>query len=121
MTGAPRERTAVVLAAHGSRHDPAANARVERQAAALAKSGAADGVVAAFHQGSPGFAEVLDELAAERVLVVPFFTSEGYYTEDVLPRSLRRNRRYPDLRIRQTRPIGVHHGIVEIAARRAAA
>ncbi|HXG43684.1 MAG TPA: uroporphyrinogen-III C-methyltransferase [Gemmatimonadales bacterium] len=115
----PRPRTAIVLAAHGSRRDPAANALVAARAAALARRGVADRVVAAFHQGSPGFARALDQLDAEQVLVVPFFTSEGYYTRRILPEALRRSARFDPRRVRQAPALGVHPAMAGLVAERA--
>jgi uroporphyrin-III C-methyltransferase len=109
---------ALVLAAHGSRRDPAANALVRRLAHAVRERRLFDEVAAAFHQGEPGFDTVLDELASEAVTVVPVMTSAGYYADEVLPAALARNRRYPDLRLRQTPPVGAHAGIAPLVARR---
>jgi uroporphyrin-III C-methyltransferase len=110
---------ALVLAAHGSRRDPAANALVRRLAEAIRARRLFDEVAVAFHQGEPRFETVLDELTADEVTVVPFLTSAGHYTEMVLPEALRRNRRYPELRLRQTPPVGTHGGIAPLVARRA--
>ena len=68
---------ALVLAAHGSRRDPAANALVRRLAESLRGRRLFDEVAVAFHQGEPGFDAVLDELAADEVTVVPLLTSAG--------------------------------------------
>ncbi len=111
---------ALVLAAHGSRRDPAANALVRRVAEAIRARRLFDEVAVAFHQGEPGFDTVLDELTADEVTMVPFLTSAGHYSEVVLPQALSRNRRYPELRIRQTPPVGTHPGIGALVARRVA-
>ena len=110
---------ALVLAAHGSRRDPAANALVRRLAEAVRARRLFDEVAVAFHQGEPRFETVLDELTADEVTVVPFLTSAGHYSEVVLPEALARNRRYPGLRLRQTPPVGTHSGIAPLVARRA--
>jgi uroporphyrin-III C-methyltransferase len=109
---------ALVLAAHGSRRDPAANALVRRLAESLRRRRLFDEVAAAFHQGEPGFGAVLDELAADEVTVVPFLTSAGHYTEVVLPEALARNRRYGAVRLRQTPAVGTHPGVGPLVARR---
>ncbi len=109
---------ALVLAAHGSRRDPAANALVRRLAQAVRERRLFDEVAVAFHQGEPGFDAVLDELASEAVTVVPVMTSAGHYADEVLPAGLARNRRYADIRLRLTPPVGAHSGIAPLAARR---
>jgi sirohydrochlorin cobaltochelatase len=109
---------ALVLAAHGSRRDPAANALVRRMAEALRARRLFDEVAVAFHQGEPGFDTVLDELTADEVTVVPFLTSAGYYSDVVLPAALARNRRFGEIRLSRTPPVGTHNGIPPLLARR---
>ncbi len=109
---------ALVLAAHGSRRDPAANARVRRLAEAVRARRLFDEVAVAFHQGEPRFETVLDEITADEVTVVPLLTSAGHYADVVLPEALARNRRFADLRLRQTPPVGTHSGIAPLVARR---
>jgi uroporphyrin-III C-methyltransferase len=109
---------ALVLAAHGSRRDPAANALVRRLAQALRERRLFDEVAVAFHQGEPGFDAVLDELAAEAVTVVPVMTSAGHYADVVLPEALARNRRHDSVRLRVTPPVGSHPGVAPLVARR---
>ncbi len=109
---------ALVLAAHGSRRDPAANALVRRLAEAARAHRLFDEVAVAFHQGEPGFDTVLDELTAEEVTIVPVMTSAGHYSEVVLPQALARNRRFAGVRLRQTPPVGTHPGLPALVARR---
>jgi uroporphyrin-III C-methyltransferase len=77
-----------------------------------------DEVAVAFHQGEPRFETVLDELTAGEVTVVPLLTSAGHYADVVLPEALARNRRFAELRLRQTPPVGTHSGIAPLVARR---
>jgi uroporphyrin-III C-methyltransferase len=109
---------ALVLAAHGSRQEPEANAAVRRLAESLRSRRLFDEVAVAFHQGEPGFDAVLDELSADEITVVPLLTSEGYYCDEVLPAALARNRRFGEVRLRQTPPVGTHAGIAPLVARR---
>ncbi len=109
---------ALVLAAHGSRRDPAANALVRRLAQSVRERRLFDQVAVAFHQGEPGFDTVLDELEAEAVTVVPVMTSAGHYSDVVLPEALARNSCHGSLRLRITPPVGSHQGIAPLVARR---
>src|SRR5712691_3730987 len=93
---------ALVLAAH---------ALVRRMAEALRGRRLFDEVAVAFHQGEPGFDTVLDELTADEVTVVPFFTSAGHYSEVVVPQALARNRRFAEVRLRRSPPVGNHAGV----------
>lgn len=98
-------RTGVLLAAHGSRRDPSVNLRVHEIASQLRERRVADAIEAGFHQGGPGFSEAFERLEADRVLVVPLFTSEGYYTRTVLPAALEEAGR-AHARIGYTPPLG---------------
>ena len=111
-------RTALVLAAHGSRHEPDVNDRVRGFARILSAHRWFDEVAVAFHQGEPGFSRVLDRLSADEIVVVPVMTSEGYYSDVALPRELARNARYATIRVRRTGPVGTHPGMATLVARR---
>ncbi|MCZ6681956.1 MAG: hydroxymethylbilane synthase [Planctomycetota bacterium] len=110
-------RTALVLAAHGSRN-ASADAIVRRCATEAGALGGFDEVAVAYHQGEPSFAAVLDQIEATRVTVVPFMTSRGYYSEVVLPRELARSPRSHVVRLRITDPIGTHATLAEVLADR---
>ncbi len=110
-------RTALILAAHGSRRETA-NALVREHAARVRALGLFDEVAVAFHRGKPGFAEVLDQIDASVVTVVPLMTSQGYYSEGVLPRDLAANPRASELRLRITPPVGTHPAIAFLVAKR---
>jgi uroporphyrin-III C-methyltransferase len=116
----PQERgvRALVIAAHGSHREPAANALVRRVAETIRGRRLFDEVAVAFHQGEPGFDTVLDELEADEVTVVPFMTSAGHYTDVVLPSALARSPRYAEVRLRITPPVGGHPGVAPLVARR---
>jgi uroporphyrin-III C-methyltransferase len=109
---------ALVIAAHGSRRDPAANALVRGLAEAVRGRRLFDEVAVAFHQGEPRFDTVLDEISSEVVTVVPLLTSVGHYADVVLPQALARSRRFGEIRLRQTPPVGTHAGIAPLVARR---
>lgn len=111
-------RRALVLAAHGSRREPAANALVRRLAESLRGRRLFHEVAVAFHQGEPGFDAVLDEVGADEITVVPLLASAGHYCDVVLPEALARNRRHGEVRIRVTPPVGTHAGIAPLVARR---
>ena len=112
-------RSALILAAHGSRHEPAANDAIRQMADALTQRFHFDEIVAAFHQGAPTFGTVLDRIDADDVTVIPLMTSEGYYCDEFLPSQLRLNRRFREIHLVQTPPIGVHPGMASLIAARA--
>ena len=110
---------AVILAAHGSRHEPSINARVSALANELRERGVCGEAHAAFHQGEPSFAAVLDRVVSRQVLVIPFMTASGWYSETVLPRELASHPSFARRRVEFAAPIGAHRGMAAIAARRA--
>ena len=111
-------RTALILAAHGSRVDPTINAQLNDYVTRIDRLGLFDQVEKAFHRGEPTFATVLDQLDADEVTVVPVMTSDGYYCDVVLPRELAKNRRFARVRLRQTPPVGAHPSMMSFVGRR---
>jgi sirohydrochlorin cobaltochelatase len=80
---------ALVVVAHGSHLNPESSTPTYRHADTIRATGAFDEVVTAFWKEEPHFREVLRTVESEGVYVVPLFISEGYFTEQVIPRELR--------------------------------
>ncbi|MFP8952213.1 CbiX/SirB N-terminal domain-containing protein [Natrialbaceae archaeon A-arb3/5] len=80
---------ALVIAAHGSHLNPDASDPTYAHADTVRETGAFDEVREAFWKEEPHFREVIRTLESEEVFVVPLFISEGYFTEQVIPRELR--------------------------------
>jgi len=80
---------ALLVAAHGSHLNPASSTPAFDHADRVRATGAFDEVRTAFWKEVPSFREALRTLASDEVYVVPLFISEGYFTEQVLPRELR--------------------------------
>ena len=80
---------ALLIVAHGSHLNPESSTPTYRHADTVRESGAFDEVVTAFWKEEPSFREALRTIDAEEVYVVPLFVSEGYFTEQVIPRELR--------------------------------
>jgi sirohydrochlorin cobaltochelatase len=81
--------TALVIAAHGSHKNPGSSAPAFDHADRIRATGAFDEVRETFWKEQPSFREVLRTVDADDVYVVPLFISEGYFTEEVIPRELR--------------------------------
>ncbi len=109
---------AIILAAHGSLREANVNERIQLLAEQILKRGDFDEVVATFHQGEPDFCDVLDEVRADRVFVVPLMTSEGYYATEKLPADLALNPRFEKISVVQTRPVGTHPLLAQTIANR---
>ena len=80
---------ALVIVAHGSHLNPDSSTPTFDHADTVRASDAFDEVREAFWKEEPSFREVLRTLESEEVYVVPLFVSEGYFTEQVIPRELR--------------------------------
>jgi len=80
---------ALVIVAHGSHLNPDSSTPTFDHADTVRASGAFDEVREAFWKEEPSFREALRTVEADEVYVVPLFISEGYFTEQVIPRELR--------------------------------
>ena len=80
---------ALVIVAHGSHLNPDSSTPTHDHADTIRATGAFDEVRVAFWKEEPSFREVLRTVESEEVFVVPLFVSEGYFTEEVIPRELR--------------------------------
>ena len=80
---------ALVIAAHGSHLNPGSSEPAFDHADRIRETGIFEEVREVFWKEEPSFREALRTVAPESVYVVPLFISEGYFTEDVIPRELR--------------------------------
>ncbi|QSG01881.1 CbiX/SirB N-terminal domain-containing protein [Natranaeroarchaeum sulfidigenes] len=80
---------ALVIVAHGSHLNPDSSTPTYDHADRIRGTGAFDEVKEAFWKEEPSFREVLRTVESDEVYVVPMFISEGYFTEQVIPRELR--------------------------------
>jgi sirohydrochlorin ferrochelatase len=115
--------TGFIVFAHGSRVE-SANEAVRNVAAALREAGGFDGVEAAFLElGTPdliGAVERLVEKGAERVVVVPYFLTDGLHMERDLPPLIEKiSKRYNGLQIAVSETLDGHPGVVQVLLDRA--
>ena len=80
---------ALVIVAHGSHLNPDASTPTYDHADTIRETGVFDEVQTAFWKEEPSFREALRTVESDEVYVVPLFISEGYFTEEVIPRELR--------------------------------
>jgi len=80
---------ALVIVAHGSHLNPGSSTPTYRHADTVRETGIFDEVRTAFWKEEPSFREALRTVESDEVYVVPMFVSEGYFTEQVIPRELR--------------------------------
>ena len=79
---------ALVLLGHGSTVNADSSAPVYQHAAALRGRKLFASVREGFWKQEPRLIPLLESLVEPRVFIVPVFISEGYFTEQVIPRAL---------------------------------
>ncbi len=119
----------LVLAGHGSTLNADSAAPTFQHADELRRRGVFAKVVECFWKEHPTFAGVLRGATTPRVFVVPLFISEGYFTEQVIPRELGFCRNgetgFPRVQRRGAQtlhycgPVGTHASMTEVVLARA--
>ena len=107
--------TALVIAAHGSHYHPDTADPAWVCADVIRTLGLFDEVTAAFWKEQPTFSHVLAGLTADDVTVVPLFSSEGYFSQSVLPAELRPRRGQT---VRQTAAVGASPALSSVVGQR---
>jgi sirohydrochlorin cobaltochelatase len=79
---------ALVIVGHGSHLNEDSSLPVYEHAARIRETGEFDEVVECFWKEEPSMRHVLDTIESEDIYVVPAFISEGYFTQQVIPREL---------------------------------
>ena len=116
---------ALIIIGHGSHLNADSSAPVYRHAEAIRRLGAFDEVRECFWKEEPSMREVFDLVESEVVYVVPLFISEGYFTEEVIPRELGLEGPAPSTTrklgktIHYCGPIGTHPWMTRMILRRA--
>ncbi|SIR00259.1 sirohydrochlorin cobaltochelatase [Haladaptatus litoreus] len=113
---------ALVLVGHGSHLDSESARPLYDHADEIRSRGVFDAVHEAFWKEAPSPREVLRTVEQDAVYVVPLFTSEGYFTEQVIPRELRIADGWNldvDKSVYYTDPVGTHEAMTSVIARRA--
>lgn len=120
---------ALVLVGHGSTLNADSAAPTHQHADELRRRGVFAQVVECFWKEEPSVCGVLRGVFAPRVFIVPLFISEGYFTEQVIPRelgfSLNDELDFPRVQLRggQTLhycgPVGTHPSMTNVLLARA--
>ncbi len=88
MSNAEFSDTTLVLVGHGTTLNEESAVPVRQHAAELRRRNCFAEVREAFWKQAPRVAEVVSGLTTPRVVVVPLFISEGYFSEQVIPAAL---------------------------------
>lgn len=110
-----KERT-LVLVAHGSHEGPAPRQVVHRHADRVRATGVFDEVREAFWKSTPSITDALRAVRTDEAVVVPFFMSEGYFADEVVPAELQA---VPKVDVKYVAPVGTHPSVAETVKARA--
>src|SRR6185436_16345366 len=114
----------LVLIGHGSTLNADSSAPTHQHADELKRRNIFGQVLTAFWKEEPAICAVLRGAYQPRVFCVPLFISEGYFTEEVIPRELgfapgEKKMRKGDQSIHYCGPIGTHDSMTEVLLARA--
>ncbi len=80
--------TALVLLGHGSSKHASSSMSVRLHADVIRRMGVFHSVHCGFLKETPLIEECLDQITAEKVVILPVFLAAGYYTQKVIPEKL---------------------------------
>ena len=115
-------QAALVLASHGSQLNPNSAGPCYAIADAIRKRGVFGQVQECFWKQEPPFRHVFQMLDVNEVFVVPFFISDGYFTETVLPRELglaSAKCQLDGTLVHYCQPVGTHDAMTRVILHRA--
>ena len=113
---------ALVIVGHGSHLNEDSSLPVYEHAARIREDDEYDEVVECFWKEEPSMRHVLDTVEAEDVCVVPAFISEGYFTQQVIPRELGLTgpvTHKDGKTVRYAGPLGTFEGMADVILERA--
>jgi sirohydrochlorin cobaltochelatase len=121
--------SALILVGHGSTLNAESAAPTYQHADELRRRGIFREILECFWKIEPAICAVMRGVFARRVFVVPLFISDGYFTEEVIPRELgmtrtpggqyKRVQQRGDQRIYYCGPIGTHESMTSVLISRA--
>jgi sirohydrochlorin cobaltochelatase len=114
----------LILIGHGSTLNADSSAPTHQHADELRRRNLFGQVLTAFWKEEPAICAVLRAAYKPRVFCVPLFISEGYFTEEVIPRELgfppgARTREFGSQTIHYCAPIGTHDSMTAVLLSRA--
>lgn len=118
----PKPNAALLIVGHGSTENPDSSTPYFDHAEEIRRLGAFGEVHCCFWKEEPSLREAEYLIDAEEVYVVPDFISEGYFTQEVIPRELRLTEpttKRAGKTWHYTQPVGVHPSMTGLLLRRA--
>ena len=112
---------ALIIVGHGSHLNEDSSLPVYEHAARIRETGEFEEVVECFWKEEPSMRHVLDTVESDEVFVVPAFISEGYFTQQVIPRELGLDGEVTaigDKTVRYAGPLGTFEGMPDVILER---
>lgn len=122
MSIAPKPHSALLIVGHGSTENPDSSTPYFEHADEIRRRHLFSEVHCCFWKEEPSLREAFYLIDAKEVYVVPDFISEGYFTQDVIPRELQLNGPTTEVRgktFHYCLPVGVHHSMTDLILKRA--
>jgi sirohydrochlorin cobaltochelatase len=122
MPIAPKPHSALLIVGHGSTGNPDSSAPCFEHADAIRRRGLFAEVHCCFWKEEPSLREAFYMIDSGEVYVVPDFISEGYFTQDVIPRELQLTGPSTIIRgktFHYCLPVGSHPSMTRLILRRA--
>lgn len=123
MPLARKPHSALLIVGHGSTENPDSSTPYFEHADEIRSRGIFAEVRCCFWKEEPSMREAIHMLDSAEVYVVPDFISEGYFTQEIIPRELRLTGPTTEVGgkiFHYCLPVGVHKSMTEIILRRAA-
>ncbi len=122
MSIAPKPNSALLIVGHGSTENPDSSTPYFEHADEIRNRGLFGEVHCCFWKEEPSLREAFYLIDADEVYVVPDFISEGYFTQDVIPRELLLTGPTTQVRgktFHYCLPVGVHRSMTDLILKRA--
>jgi sirohydrochlorin cobaltochelatase len=122
MSIAPKPTSALLIVGHGSTENPDSSTPYFEHADEIRRRGLFAEVHCCFWKEEPSMREAMYLIDADEVYVVPDFISEGYFTQDVIPRELQLTGPTTEVRGKTYHyclPVGVHSSMTGLILKRA--
>ena len=114
--------SALLIVGHGSTENPDSAAPYYLHAEEIRKRGLFGEVRTCFWKEEPSLREALYMLDSEKIYVVPDFISEGYFTQDIIPRELELDgvkTERDGKTLNYCAPVGIHDSMTKLILLRA--
>ena len=122
MSFAPKLTSALLIVGHGSTENPDSSTPYFEHADEIRSRGLFAEVHCCFWKEEPSMREAWYQIDSAEVYVVPDFISEGYFTQDVIPRELQLSGASTEVRgktFHYCLPVGVHRSMTDLIVKRA--